>query len=75
MDTSLTDEDVERIRATHPYNFSDHLRRVRNLLRHAKPGNVPWQILENEYGFSGDWTPSDTGMSHYDNLTPNEEDN
>jgi hypothetical protein len=63
----LSDEDIERIEAGHPHNFVAHLQRVRRLLKHAKPGNIPWMILENEYGFQGDWSPADTGMHWYDN--------
>lgn len=61
MDIQLTDDDVERIRQMYPTNVEAHLRRVRGLLRKAQPGNVPWRILENEYGFDGDYSPSDHG--------------
>lgn len=53
----LSEEDVERIRAMYPTNTADHLRRARRLLKSAKPGNLPWKMLENEYGFSGDYVP------------------
>lgn len=61
MNYELTDEDIERIREEHPFNFVGHLQRVRRLLKSAKPGNVPWRILENDYGFSGDYQESDVG--------------
>lgn len=63
----LTDEDIERIRLSHQYNFKEHIAQVRRLLKHAKPGNWAWYELENKYGFSGDWQPSDTGMHWSDN--------
>lgn len=54
-DQYLSEEDIARIKETHPDNTVEHLRRARRLLQHAKPGNIPWRILENEYGFSGDY--------------------
>lgn len=35
--------------------------RLHNLMRAAQPGNVPWHILESEYGFDGDYQDSDAG--------------
>lgn len=54
-DQSLSEEDIARIKADHPDNTVEHIKRVRRLLKHAVPGNVPWRILENEYGFEGDY--------------------
>lgn len=61
MDTSLTNEEVERLRRDFPMNFKEHLARVRRLLSKAQPGNWAWRTLENEYGFSGDYTEADAG--------------
>lgn len=61
MDTELSAEDIERIRADFPENTAGHIARVRRLLKHASPGNMPWQILENQYGFSGDYSAADHG--------------
>lgn len=62
MNQELSDDDIERIRAVYgDTNITGHLARVRRLLKSAKPGNIPWQILENDYGFQGDWSPSDEG--------------
>lgn len=61
MSTELNQEDLDRIRSVYPDNFKEHVARVRRLLEHAKPGNIPWQILENQYGFSGDYTEADNG--------------
>lgn len=63
----LSDEDIERIRITHEFNFKEHVMRARRLLKFAKPGNWAWVTLEDEYGFSGDWQPSDEGMHWSDN--------
>lgn len=40
---------------------------VRNLLKHAKPGNWAFHKLQNEWGFDGDYTPADEGMHWSDN--------
>lgn len=61
MAYELTDDDIEKLRLTHPTNFQGHLARVRRLLKYAKPGNPAWHILENDYGFQGDWSPADEG--------------
>lgn len=61
MSYPLTPEDIERIKSGHPDNFKEHLARVRRLLQYAQPGNIPWRILENQYGFSGDYTEGDAG--------------
>ncbi len=60
-DAFLSDEDIARIKESHPINTVEHLKRVRRLLKYAQPGNVPWRILENEYGFDGDYSPGDHG--------------
>lgn len=61
MNQELSDDDIERIRKAFPANFLGHIARVRRLLKYAQPGNGPWHILENEYGFQGDWSPQDEG--------------
>lgn len=61
MEQHITDEDIERIREAHPDNFKEHLTRVRRLLKAAKPGNIPFRILETDYGFVGDYDPADAG--------------
>lgn len=66
MKDELTEDDIERIRTHYPINFKEHLARVRRLLRAAQPGNVPFQILEAEYGFIGDYSPSDAGEPPYE---------
>lgn len=35
--------------------------KLHNLMRKAEPGNLQWRILENEYGFDGDYQESDAG--------------
>jgi hypothetical protein len=35
--------------------------RLHNLMRAAQPGNLPWHISQNEYGFQGDYQDSDAG--------------
>ena len=67
MTTELYEEDIERIRLTHPHNFAEHLARVRRLLKAAQPGNAAWVILESEYGFCPDYQPADEGMHWSDN--------
>lgn len=61
MDIELQEEDVTRIREMYPTNTAGHLKRVRALLKKAQPGNVPWMVLQNEYGFDGDYSPGDHG--------------
>lgn len=61
MTPELSDEDVERIRAAYPINFIGHIKRVRKLMKNARPGNFAWRTLENEYGFSGDYSAADEG--------------
>lgn len=55
MDQSLSEEEIARIKELYPVNTVEHIKRVRRLLKHAKPGNIPWRILENDYGFDGDY--------------------
>lgn len=74
MDNSLNEEEVERIRESHPFNTREHLTRVRRLLQYAEPGNLPWKILENEYGFMPDYQPEDAGMHQSDNEEQEYED-
>jgi len=37
--------------------------RIKFHLTHQKPGNYHWLTLQNEFGFTGDYTEADTGMS------------
>lgn len=66
MNTELTQDDIERIRKHYPVNFKEHVARVRRLLKSAQPGNIPFQILESEYGFVGDYSPADAGEPPYE---------
>lgn len=61
MNSELTAEEVEQIRKMFPINTIEHIKRVRRLLKKASPGNWAWRTLENEYGFSGDYTAADEG--------------
>lgn len=61
MSPELTPEEVEEIRRTHPVNTMEHVKRVRRLLKHARPGNLAWRTLENEYGYQGDYSAADEG--------------
>jgi hypothetical protein len=41
--------------------------RIKHLLKYALPGNVPYRILETEFGFTGDYTEADSGTHWSDN--------
>ncbi len=35
--------------------------RIKHLLKYARPGNIPFRILETEFGFTGDYMEADNG--------------
>jgi hypothetical protein len=59
----IVEEHNQRVYAGEmPVENKQQLRkRIKNLLIHAKPGNVPWQILQTEFGFTGDYVEADNG--------------
>jgi hypothetical protein len=60
-DMSLYYDEIERAVASKEFNKNEHRRYIKHLLSHAEKGNWAWVILENEYGFDGDYQPSDWG--------------
>lgn len=61
MGYELTEQEAEDIRKRFPNNTAAHIKRVRRLLKKASPGNWAWRTLENEYGYSGDYSAADEG--------------
>jgi hypothetical protein len=62
-----TEEDEERI-AHLPLDMRRGACRViQRLLKKALPGNAAWRRLENEFGYSGDYSAADEGMHWSDN--------
>lgn len=58
----LTEEEIEELRKRYPYNLVAAMRRVKALKAAAKPGNAAWHKLQDEFGYTGDYTPKDEGM-------------
>ena len=61
MNPDLYRDDIEEIITSRPYlgpaEKETARKYLRRLIKNAKPGNIPWKILENEFGFSPDYVP------------------
>jgi hypothetical protein len=53
---TIDTDEIERAIAGRP-NRGAHIERIVYLLKHAQRGNWAWYLLEEEYGFTGDYIP------------------
>lgn len=64
MNPDLYHDEIERIldeRTVGVYERQNARRHLRRLISKAQPGNIPYRILENDFGFQGDYQEADWG--------------